>query len=211
MNKKPKMKMKPAKEMKPKKKKQKKGEDVVPPKKEKEDRILRYVRQRFGQTDVRTHERAYRILQELAKQDADAKWNPKSLLIPSITGQNLYNVLGYMAENAIGTEKDDATAAKYYTKAAGQGDWSAEFNLGYMYELGRGVGLDIMKAITLYRKSAKAAPETFAKQPLLSLGNLLTLYKERVQKESSVDKKALALFKERTSGFFKDLIPLKRT
>jgi len=43
---------------------------------------------------------------------------------------------------------------RHYRMAAEQGDASAQCNLGYMYEHGKGVPQDMTEAVRLYRLSA---------------------------------------------------------
>ena len=51
--------------------------------------------------------------------------------------------------------QDDAEAVKWYRKAAEQGLASAQFNLGQMCALGRGVPQDDAEAVKWYRKAAE--------------------------------------------------------
>jgi TPR repeat protein len=51
-------------------------------------------------------------------------------------------------------KEDYERAAFWYRRAAEKGNSSAMFNLGRMYERGRGVGQDIAKAKELYQKAA---------------------------------------------------------
>ena len=53
-----------------------------------------------------------------------------------------------------GSPTDPARAFEQYTLAAGQGDVSAQYNLGFMYENGQGVPLDQKKAIKWYKLAA---------------------------------------------------------
>ena len=46
-------------------------------------------------------------------------------------------------------------ALEWYTKAAEQGDATAQYNLGACYEYGEGVEQDMEKAVELYRKAAE--------------------------------------------------------
>ena len=50
--------------------------------------------------------------------------------------------------------KDYVTAAKLYRVTADQGDAKAQYNLGFMYEVGQGVTQDYKEAVRLYRLSA---------------------------------------------------------
>ena len=58
-------------------------------------------------------------------------------------------------DNGDGVEQDYAKAVEFYTKAAAQGDASAQNNLGIMYENGQGVEQDYDKAVELYTKAAE--------------------------------------------------------
>ena len=44
---------------------------------------------------------------------------------------------------------------QWYTRAAEQGYAEAQYNLGYMYEQGRGVAQDYTQAVDWYRKAAE--------------------------------------------------------
>jgi TPR repeat protein len=67
--------------------------------------------------------------------------------------QNAANSLGLILEN----RKDYAGAIKWYQKAADSGLPIAEFHVGEMYDLGRGVPQDFGKAIEWYTKAAEQA------------------------------------------------------
>ena len=58
---------------------------------------------------------------------------------------------GFKADKA----SNYAIAAKWYRKAAEQGDADAQFNLGVMYRKGKGVTQDDAEAVKWYRKSAE--------------------------------------------------------
>ena len=83
-------------------------------------------------------------------------------------------ILGYMYDNGFLVSKDTntspvhgilekanslkigkKTAAEWYTKSAEQGNASAQYYLGYMYENGYGVEQDMTKAFEWYKKSAE--------------------------------------------------------
>ncbi len=55
-------------------------------------------------------------------------------------------MLGVMAEQGFGQDKDAAQAISWYTKAAEKGMASAAYNLARFYETGAGVEADIAKA-----------------------------------------------------------------
>ncbi len=56
--------------------------------------------------------------------------------------------------NGQGVARDNAEAAKWYRKAAEQGDAGAQFNLGVMYGGGQGVPQDYAEAVKWFRKAA---------------------------------------------------------
>lgn len=64
-----------------------------------------------------------------------------------------YNV-GKIFENGMGGPPDYESAAKWYGKAAEQGHPSALLSLGLLYEQGKGVEQDSLKALNLYRRSS---------------------------------------------------------
>ena len=68
-----------------------------------------------------------------------------------------------------GVAQDYAEAARWYRKAADQGDVAAQFNVGVMYERGQGVPQDYAEAARWYRK---AADQGYA----AAQGNLGNLY-----------------------------------
>lgn len=51
--------------------------------------------------------------------------------------------------------QDDVQAVAWWRKAAEQGDAQSQYNLGWMYENGRGVGQDSAQAVAWYRKAAE--------------------------------------------------------
>jgi hypothetical protein len=59
-----------------------------------------------------------------------------------------------MYANGRGVLKDYKQAAKWYQKAADQGDADAQYNLGVMYDKGRGVLKDYKQAVKWYQKAA---------------------------------------------------------
>ena len=66
--------------------------------------------------------------------------------------------------------RDDAKAVKRYLTSAEQGHAAAQFNLGIMYDTGRGVDQDFAVAVGWYRK---AADQGFAKAQF----NLAQMYR----------------------------------
>jgi TPR repeat protein len=63
-------------------------------------------------------------------------------------------MLGSMYQKGQGVVEDYAEAARWYRKAADQGDTFAQWMLGTMYENGQGVGQDYAEAAHWYRKAA---------------------------------------------------------
>jgi TPR repeat protein len=72
-----------------------------------------------------------------------------------------------------GVKKDFAEAAKWFRKAAAQGNAIAMNNLGYMYEQGNGVKKDYAEALKWYQKAAELDDEA-AKKALERLRPLLS-------------------------------------
>ena len=60
-----------------------------------------------------------------------------------------------MYDKGEGIEQDYQEAAKWYRKAAEQGDAWAQNNLGLMYHNGEGIEQDYQKAVKWYRKAAE--------------------------------------------------------
>ena len=78
--------------------------------------------------------------------------------------------LPFMQEAALhgeGAPKDEAEAAKWYCKAAEQGDWVAQGSLASCYANGQGVSKDDVEAVKWYRKAA----EQGSLSALFRLGN----------------------------------------
>jgi hypothetical protein len=63
--------------------------------------------------------------------------------------------LGLMYDKGQGVPQDYAEAAKWYRKAAEQGNAEAQYNLGMMYYAGQGVPQDHAVAAKWYRKAAE--------------------------------------------------------
>ena len=55
----------------------------------------------------------------------------------------------------IGVPQDKVEAAKWFLKAAEQGNAEAQLNIGLMYDNGEGVQQDKMEAAKWYRKAAE--------------------------------------------------------
>lgn len=64
-------------------------------------------------------------------------------------------MLGNMYYSGNGIAQDNTESAKWYRKAADQGDPAAQFNLGNAYNNGEGVGQDYQEAAIWYRKAAE--------------------------------------------------------
>jgi len=64
-----------------------------------------------------------------------------------------------MYEDGHGVPENDATAVKWYTKAAEQGDAAAQNNLGVMYEDGHGVPQDNVMAYMWWNLAAAQGDE----------------------------------------------------
>jgi len=83
--------------------------------------------------------------------------NLKTLLLTVLLSTSLIGITyadyndGYKAYQA----KDYATALKEWKPLAEQGDSSAQFGLGWMYDLGKGVLKDYKQAADWYRKAAE--------------------------------------------------------
>ncbi|CAI3951646.1 unnamed protein product [Commensalibacter communis] len=60
-----------------------------------------------------------------------------------------------MYENGDGVPLDYKKAVEYYTKAANQGDATAQTNLGIMYSNGKGISQSYQKAEEYFLKAAK--------------------------------------------------------
>ena len=73
-----------------------------------------------------------------------------------------------MYRNGEGVPQGSAEAAKWYRKAAEQGNENAQNNLGYMYETGEGVQQDYGEAVKWYRKTAEKGNDK-AKEALRSI------------------------------------------
>ncbi len=68
------------------------------------------------------------------------------------------NSLGFMYDNGQGVPQDYAEAAKWYRKAAKQGEAIAQTKLGFMYGKGRGVPQDYVQAHMWYNLAALRFP-----------------------------------------------------
>jgi len=60
-----------------------------------------------------------------------------------------------MYVNGMGVDQSDATAMKWYRKAAEQGHARAQLNIGNMYNQGKGVGQSDATAVKWWRKAAE--------------------------------------------------------
>ena len=59
-----------------------------------------------------------------------------------------------MFERGHGVPQSNVEAARWFRKAADQGDAGAQYYLGNMFEQGRGVALSDVEAARWYRKAA---------------------------------------------------------
>ena len=64
-----------------------------------------------------------------------------------------------------GVPQDYAAAVSWYRKAAEQGNASAQYNLGVMYDNGQGVPQDYAAAVSWYRKAADQGDAERSVQP----------------------------------------------
>ena len=62
------------------------------------------------------------------------------------------NMLGILYEHGEGVTQDKAEAARWYLKAAEQGNGDAQLSIGMMYDSGDGVEQNDQEAIRWYRK-----------------------------------------------------------
>jgi hypothetical protein len=84
--------------------------------------------------------------------------------------------LGRLYEHGLGTNQDDAEAAKWYRAASETGYPTAHAALGRLYQQGRGVPQDDAVAFALYQKGAAAgstrrAPQLAMPRPSTSLAS----------------------------------------
>ena len=63
--------------------------------------------------------------------------------------------MGVAYDYGRGVQQDYSEAAKWFKKAAEQGDATAQFNLGLAYEQGKGVAQDNRLAVKWYEKAAE--------------------------------------------------------
>ena len=61
---------------------------------------------------------------------------------------------GYVRQRPGRVPQDYAEAVKWFRKAAGQSNPMAQYNLGVMYNMGRGVTQDYAEAVKWFRKAA---------------------------------------------------------
>ena len=77
-----------------------------------------------------------------------------------------------MYHNGLGVKKDLAKAASWYEKAAEQGDYRAQNNLGVLYRDGTGVPQDYQQALSWFKKAALQG-NVLVKENLASLESFL--------------------------------------
>ena len=63
-----------------------------------------------------------------------------------------------------GVQRDYDEAARWFRKAAEQGDAEAQYNLGFMYETGRGGRKDLVQAYMWFDLAGRSAETTPAHQ-----------------------------------------------
>ena len=93
------------------------------------------------------------LLPVLAFAQDDSFTSTKALAEQGDADAQFY--LGIMYDEGEGVLEDDATAVKWYTKAAEQGYADAQLNLGLMYDNGLGVPQDDATAVKWYTKAAE--------------------------------------------------------
>jgi TPR repeat protein len=104
--------------------------------------------------------------EQIAKAQRLAReWKPKH-------SEAQYN-LGSMYLEGQGVLEDYAEAAKWYRKAAKQGDAHAQYNLGLMYEKGQGVRQDDAQAAKWFREAAEQGHLLAQKSPAARVRILL--------------------------------------
>ena len=64
-------------------------------------------------------------------------------------------MIGFMCYNGIGVEENLDESVSWYRKSAQQGYPEAQFNLGYMHEIGDWVAQDYAKAAEYYQKAVE--------------------------------------------------------
>lgn len=95
-------------------------------------------------------------LNSLADQVRTADRDFHANLYKATAGESLFmNKIGFSYYHGRGIEKSQTQAAKWFRKAAEQGDANAQNTLGLMCQKGRGVGLDDARAVKWFRKAAE--------------------------------------------------------
>jgi TPR repeat protein len=88
-------------------------------------------------------------------------WVSRARLVRERTGLSAQLMLGHVYEAGYpGVEQDDAEAVRWYRLAAEHGLGEAQFNLGFMYQDGRGVPQDDVQA---YMWTSLAASHSYGK------------------------------------------------
>ena len=80
--------------------------------------------------------------------------------------------LGWMYLNGLGVEQNDSIAARWYQRAAEQGDARAQNNLGILYATGRGLPRNDMQAYGWFKLAAAQGYPDAARNQKLSAANL---------------------------------------
>ncbi len=117
-----------------------------------------------------------------------------SLLLSGLRGADAYVVRGYVLENGIGMARDDAAAADYYRRAAGQGSMPGQFRLGQLYAAGRGVPRNLAEAhfwlrLASSRNSEEATAALAALLPRLDQEELAAAERLWQERTALVEKK----------------------
>jgi excisionase family DNA binding protein len=89
-----------------------------------------------------------------------------------IDATGLFRVLGAMYDNGRGVPQDFALAAKWYRRAADEGDPVAQTSLGFMYYSGRGVPQDDVLAHAWFNLAAAQGDAT-ARETRDSIASLM--------------------------------------
>ncbi|MBQ7249238.1 MAG: sel1 repeat family protein, partial [Deltaproteobacteria bacterium] len=82
--------------------------------------------------------------------------------------------------------KDESQAVEWYRKAAEQGMAVAQYNLGLMYDHGRGVPKDEGQAMEWYRKAAEQG-HAEAQQALLRIVDMAEILRKKGDEDKILD------------------------
>ena len=121
-----------------------------------------FVEEALGGNALAMHDLG-RMLADSVGIDADAEqsraWYAKALSAFQTVERQRPNRyveyrIGKMYASGLGTEQDDAAAAKWFSQAAARGYQYAQYSLAGLYSKGRGVPQDDGKALEMYRLAA---------------------------------------------------------